>query len=382
MQPLNAITAASHHDPYSYYHGLLAEAPLVFDTALGMWIASHAAVIEKVMANLHCLARPLAEPVPRAIADTSAGAVFARLVRMNEGTAHAVPKLVIAQALAALDSHAVAERSTELAAALGVYHGPADGAAITRWMFDVPTYVVADLLGFGADDLPQVALWMSHFVRCLSPLATNEQLAGASRAAHALQARFSRMPASALAADIYTRAAQAGWTDEEAIVANLIGLLSQTHEATAGLIGNSIVALLREPGMHERLRSEPALTGAFVEEVARHDPSVQNTRRFVAQSTIVAGVTLQKGDVILLLLAAASRDQQADDHAGVFSLERTARKLPGFGHGRHACPGKALAMTIAASAVRQLLAAPLPDLGWTYAPSANGRLPRFFCKTY
>lgn len=381
MNPLSAIAAASHPNPYPYYRRLLEGPALLFDPALGLWVASRNEVIEEVLANPHCVVRPTSEPVPKVLAGSSAGAVFARLVRMNEGCLHADGRRAISNALAAVDMSALRTRSEQLAGLLGKRHGLLQGVAITRWIFDLPTYVIADLLGFTETQLPQVARWTADFVRCLSPLSTPDQLTSATRAANALQDCMARV----LKVDgLARRASQANWIDQDALIANMIGLLSQTHEATAGLIGNCIVALLAQPGMEQRLRDDPQLTVAFVQEVARYDPPVQNTRRFVAQQTSVAGVSLQPGDMILLLLAAAGRGEQCNAEAGLFSLDRKEGKLTGFGHGRHACPGQQLAFTIATSAVLHLMTVPLPlsaaSLDWRYAPSVNGRLPQFFTK--
>jgi cytochrome P450 len=388
MHPLNAIAAASHPNPYPYYQHLLAGPKLYFDADLRLWIASREAVIQEVLDDPHCQVRPAGEPVPRTIAGSSAGAVFARLIRMNEGAGHASPRRAIGQALAALDLAAIAMNTSQFATMLGDRHGLPEGAAITRWTLDLPIYVVADLLGLGHAELPLMALWMADFVRCLSPLSTTEQLADASTAAQALNERFAQLVQAStvaptgLVADVGRQAARAGWVEQDAILANLIGLLSQTHEASAGLIGNSIVALLSQPQLQARLRADPRLAAALVHEVARFDPPVQNTRRFVAQATSVAGVALQPGDIILLLLAAAGRDEQAHSQPDVFLLERPERRLLGFGHGRHACPGQELAMLIATTAIQHLLALPLAldpaTLGWTYRSSPNGRLPQFF----
>lgn len=329
----------SHHDPYPYYRSLQEGPALLFDAGLKLWIASRAEVIREVMDNPDCVVRPLEEPVPKVIAGSSAGALFAQLVRMNEGAAHAGPKLAIAQALAAVDLARAARRTAHFATML---EGP-DGESITRWMFDLPTYVVADMLGLDETELPRVARWTADFVRCLSPLSTPQQLANASTAAHALIASFApRMQPAA------------------ACPANRVGLLSQTHEATAGLIGNCIVALLRDPDLQARLRADPQQAAALVRDVARFDPAVQNTRRFVAKQTSIGGVALQPGETILVLLGAAGEC--------------------GFGHGRHACPGQELACTIATAALQHLLALPLPlplSLDWSYRPSANARLPQF-----
>ena len=245
MHPLNAIAAASHPKPYPYYQHLLAGPKLYFDADLRLWIASRAAVIQEVLDNPHCQVRPTGEAVPRTIAGSSAGAVFARLIRMNEGAGHASPRRAIGQALTALDLAAIARSTGQFATMLGERHGLPDGAAITRWEFDLPTYVVADLLGLGHAELPLMALWMADFVRCLSPLSTMEQLADASTAAQALNERFAQLVQTStvaptgLLADVCRQAARAGWADQDGILANLIGLLSQTHEASAGLIGNS-----------------------------------------------------------------------------------------------------------------------------------------------
>jgi cytochrome P450 len=210
-------------------------------------------------------------------------------------------------------------------------------------------------------------------------LSTPEQLSSASSAARALtEAAAKLLNADGLA----KQAAQHAWIDQDTLIANLIGLLSQTHEATAGWIGNCIVALLSQPGVQGCLRADPQLTGAFVQEVARFDPPVQNTRRFVTQPVVIAGVQLQAGDVVLLLLGAAGHDEEANPQADIFSLERAQRKLPGFGHGRHACPGPDIACNIVTGAVLHLLELPEPmsarSLAWRYAPSTNGRLPQFF----
>jgi cytochrome P450 len=372
MHPANAIAAASHPDPYPYYRQLLAGAALQFDPGLGLWLACRAAVIQEVFDNAHCVVRPPAEPVPKAIADSSAGAVFGALARMSEGPAHALARQAIGRAVAQLDLAVVAARTRALAA---------DTDA------DLPTWVMADLLGFSHRELPQVALWVGDFVRCLSPLSTEAQLAEASRAAQALMARVATLVQASgarpgtLLDHVCGQAEQTGWQAQHAILANLVGLLSQTHEATAGLIGNSVVALLSQPGLQQRLRAEPALAACLVREVARFDPPVQNTRRFVAQATTIAGVDLAPGAVILLLLGAAGRDEQAFSQANDFALDRPEHALPGFGHGRHACPGQALARTIAAAAIEHLLLRPAAldpaVLHWTYRPSVNGRLPLF-----
>ncbi|NVD99119.1 cytochrome P450 [Massilia sp. BJB1822] len=382
------IAAVTQNDPYPGYAALAAQSELVFDGERKLWLAGSPALVRAVMDNPACRVRPVAEPVPSAIAGGSAGQVFGLLVRMNDGARHAAPKLVLQRALAALSLDEARQRAASLAQALLAGAGEAvalsgvhgrtgtaslaagaarlDGRCLSAWTFDVPVQTVASLLGFAPSQLPALSLWMRQFVACLSPLSGPEQLALAQHAAQCLLDSFSDLLRSAppaadsLLGAVLAEAEAAGWNHAQAILANLVGLLSQTYEATAGLIGNAIVALLQAP----QRASEGGL--ALVRDVALNDPPIQNTRRFVAEATRIGSVDLQPGDVVLLVLAAASR---------------AANQAFGFGHGAHACPGQTLAATIAAAAIDVLLQAQTLEKGmyeWCYRPSHNARMPEFF----
>ena len=384
--PDDILAASAHRNPYPFYAALVAGPALVFDAPRKLWIASSAASVKAVLAHPALRVRPLAEPVPAAILGSAAGEVFSHLVRMNEGLKHDAPKLALQRFLASVDLERVQARTQELALqAAG--EGVLRGAALSRWAFDVPVMAVADLLGFDEAELPQVARWMGDFVACLSPISTPAQLAAAGDAASALLERFSELvkasafrPGSALAC-LQREAAQAGWQDARALLCNAVGLLSQTYEATAGLAGNSIVALATQPGLLEAVGREPGQLLQMVNEVSRYDPSIHNTRRFVAEATEVAGVSLQAGEVVLVVLAAAGRDPACNSLPDEFLLERPDREVPGFGHGAHQCPGQALACTIVAAAVQALLVSgrleEAASFSWDYRPSMNARIPHF-----
>jgi len=387
--PGHILAASAHRDPYPYYASLVAGPALVFDAPRKLWIASSAASVKAVLANPACHVRPPAEPVPNALVGSAAGEVFGHLVRMNEGVRHDAPKLALRRFLAGVDLGRVQTRTEALAAmqAEKAGQGPLRGAALSRWAFEVPVMAVADMLGFAEDELPQVARWMADFVACLSPVSTPAQLAASAGAASALLARFAELvrdananPGSALAR-LQHEAAQVGWHDANALLANAVGLLSQTYEATAGLIGNGIVALAMQPALLQAMGREPGQLLQMVNEVSRFDPSIHNTRRFVAEATQAAGVSLQAGDVALLVLAAAGRDPLCNARPDEFLLDRVDRDVPGFGHGAHQCPGQALACEIAAAAIRALLVSgrlqAVSSFSWHYRPSMNARIPVF-----
>jgi cytochrome P450 len=225
-------------------------------------------------------------------------------------------------------------------------------------MAEVPVRAVASLLGFADERLAEVAGWMGRFVACLSPLSGAAQIASAHEASVELLAALRELMAApgglregSLVQAVWREAVDTGWREERAILANLVGLMSQTSEATAGLIGNTLVALQR--GAPWPLDEASALR--LVREVAVNDPPVQNTRRFVAEDAHIGGVDVKQGQVILVVLAAAGK---------------------GFGHGAHACPGQAIAETIASAAITSLPGPPGP-MRWRYRPSVNARIPEF-----
>ncbi|WP_230558933.1 cytochrome P450 [Variovorax paradoxus] len=378
--PLDPVAAVTHADPYPFYAALRAGPPLAWNEALRLWVASRAEVIESLLLAHGALrVRPAAEPVPRAIAGSAAGEVFGHLVRMNDGTAHQAHRPALQRALAGLDLGAV--RTAALRVAHGVPVQPLSDA-----LFSMPVRAVAHLLGFDDEALPQVDRWMRDFVACLSPLSTAEQLQDASAAAGELMARFEALAAGTpprqgtlLAAVLAEGEASAPLS--RALLANLVGLLSQTCDATAGLLGNSLIAVMREPSLQQAAPTRGGLQ-AIVEETARHDPSVHNTRRFVAESVTLAGTPLAAGDAVLLVLAAANRDPALNPEPERFSLVRARRRMLGFGHGIHACPGQALACTLAAAGLEAVLhrtpdLAAMHERGWHYRPSVAARIPVF-----
>jgi cytochrome P450 len=365
--PVDPIAAVTHPDPYPYYAGLVAREPAHRQPALGLWVVASADAVSAVLGSELCRVRPTAEPVPRALLGSPAGEIFGQLVRMNDGAVHARLKPAVAARVTSIDPARVAEQASRWAGHLAAELDPAaDLSRLNDFAFRLPVYVVASLLGLAPDALEPTALEVGDFVRCLAPGSTAEQIEHGKAAAGRLAGTFRAL----LRRD-----------DLDAVVANGIGYLSQAYEATAGLIGNTLVALARHPDVRHRLASERGLLAGIVREVVRHDAPVQNTRRFVAADGTVAGQAMQAGETILVVLAAANRDPAANAHPERFDPLRRERRAFTFGVGAHACPGEALATLIACAGVERLLFTGLAVERLadhvTYRPSANTRIPRF-----
>jgi cytochrome P450 len=367
------IAAVTHLDPYPFYADLVAHRPLYRDEALRLWVAPSAAAVTAVLTSDLCRVRPPSEPVPAALLGSPAAEIFRHLVRMNDGPGHCPFKQAVAAALDSLDPARVAAESRRWAREL-------DSQDLADFAFRLPVTVVASLLGVPEDSLDQTVRWMRSFVPALAPGCDPEVLEQGKAAAGDLLDFFRSLPASeGLLTTLGREARRLGRGDDSVIIANGIGLMFQAHDATAGLIGNTLLALASHPEAYDQITDNPSLLSEAVLETQRFDPPVQNTRRFVARDGIVAGQTMQEGDAILVVLAAANRDPSVNPNPDRFDLFRKDRRTFTFGAGVHACPGEKLATAIAQVGIEQALRSGL-DLerfaaDRAYRPSVNGRIP-------
>ncbi len=384
--PQDPLAAVIHPNPYPYYADLVANEPIYRDETLGLWVASSAATVRAVLASDICRVRPLTEPIPRWLLGSPAADIFGHLVRMNDGERHGPIKQSVQASMQSIEVRSVAEECSKWARFLLDGSGPlAASRRLQDFAFHLPVYVIASLLGAPQEELHHTALWVSDFVRCLVPTSTPSQVEqGKVAAGHLLDLFRSFLSTrqagltNHLLAGLAWEAKRAGCEETEAIVANGIGFLSQAYEATAGLIGNTVVALAAHHNVREQVVANPPLLRLVIEEVLRYDPPVQNTRRFLAQHGRVADQAMKEGDVILIVLAAASRDPLANPHPEQFDIRRQDRCLFTFGAGSHMCPGETLAAMIVRAAIEQLMASgvDLAQIAATviYHPSVNVRV--------
>ena len=85
-------------------------------------------------------------------------------------------------------------------------------------------------------------------------------------------------------------------------------VLAAGFETTVNLLGNGIALLKQHPDQLQRLREDPTLWPNAVDEILRVDPPVLLTGRLCRADTVVAGVPVQRGEVVTTLLAGANRD--------------------------------------------------------------------------
>ncbi len=125
------------------------------------------------------------------------------------------------------------------------------------------------------------------------------------------------------------------------------------HLTTVDLISSAMLALLTHPDQLAAARKDAT---AVVEETLRHSPPLEMPMaRFATEEIDIAGVTIERGDAVFLVLSAANHDPDRFSEPDDFDVRRDASGHLAFGHGIHHCLGAPLARLEGEIAIRTLL---------------------------
>lgn len=145
-----------------------------------------------------------------------------------------------------------------------------------------------------------------------------------------------------------------GLMDEEECLNNLVTLISG-GTATATLLGNGMLTLLKHPVSLERLRANRDLLRPAIEEMLRYEPGGSYIVRVANQDYQCGDVCIPAGALAIGLVAAISRDPEPFEAPDVFDIARQSNPHHVFGGGAHICLGKALVRMTAEVAFATLL---------------------------
>ncbi|MCP2256167.1 Cytochrome P450 [Prauserella aidingensis] len=122
------------------------------------------------------------------------------------------------------------------------------------------------------------------------------------------------------------------------------GVLTGGFETTASMLSLGALVLLRDPETLRRVREDDEAVRLFVEEALRYLSVVQVAfPRFARDDIEVGGVTIGKGDMVVVSLSGADRDGALGADLEAFDGERSPTQHLAFGYGAHRCVGAELA---------------------------------------
>lgn len=213
----------------------------------------------------------------------------------------------------------------------------------------LPVVVIAELLGVPVEDRERFRAWSEDVAASLGDggpeAARRSQRASDELGEYMLGIADDRRAAPR--DDLISALVAAEDGDDrlsrDELASTCVLLLVAGNETTTKLIGNGVLALLRNPDALDLLRADPKRIEATVEEILRYDGTVQFTSRFATEDAEIAGRPIRRGQQVALVLAAANRDPDRFPEPDRFDITREDNRHLAFSHGTHFCVGSRLA---------------------------------------
>ncbi|SEH00254.1 pentalenolactone synthase [Nonomuraea solani] len=213
--------------------------------------------------------------------------------------------------------------------------------------FPLPALVICELLGVPQED--------RAFFRGLSERISTIDGGDDARAAMGeFMAYMGRLiaikreqPGTDVISDILAMQAEdPTFTDQDMMKISAV-LLFAGHETTAARIGFGTLWLLSDPSRRDRLAGDPdGAVRSTVEEILRiAAPGGVGMLRYAHEDVEIGGVTIARGDAVLISNDAANRDGAVFANPDEFDPDRKPNTHLTFGHGPRVCIGSNLART-------------------------------------
>lgn len=213
----------------------------------------------------------------------------------------------------------------------------------------LPVNVISAMLGFPETQWPTVrrlSVVLARFVDPITAFGIGDMEATVGEFRGLLGALIDerrRQPQDDMLSDLLAAEEDGDQLSRAELESMVAILMVAGHETTAGLIGNSLVALDRHRTARTHLLEEPEIAGNAIEELLRFDTPVQGTDRMATADFEIGGQLIKKGHLAVALIGAANRDPRRYDRPNELILDRKDPRPLSFGNGIHYCLGAALA---------------------------------------
>jgi cytochrome P450 len=216
--------------------------------------------------------------------------------------------------------------------------------------FPLPFAVISEMLGMPETDGAQLREWSGTLVRSLEPLVDPDLIRAIAEAADRMRDFTAeaiswkrRQPGDDLLSALIAAEEGGDVLSDDELVDQVMLLYIAGHETTVNLIGNGILAFIRNPAEWEKLRANPELARRATEECLRFDPPVKSTQRIATRDATMGDRTIRRGERLRWIIAAANRDPDVFPDPDRFLIDRHPNPHVSLGVGIHFCLGAALA---------------------------------------
>jgi cytochrome P450 PksS len=232
---------------------------------------------------------------------------------------------------------------------------------IADYALPIPTTVIAEMLGVPVGDRHKFHRWSSAMLAAGSTrfgllLAMPSALQFMRYIRRLIKVRRADLRDDLISALITAKEASERLNDDE-LLSMILLLIVAGHETTVNLIASGMLALLEHPDQLDKLRNDPTLIKAAVEELLRFTAPVETaTERFAREDVELAGVKIAQGDLVIAAIASANRDENQFADPDTLDVTREPNRHLAFGQGIHFCLGASLARLEGQTAINTLLA--------------------------
>lgn len=365
-------------DPFPTYARLREEAPIYRNPDTGFFALSRFADVLTVLHDWSTFSSAQGITLEGLPAD-----VQPEMITMDPPR-HDELRTLVKRAFTPRAVAAVAPRVEAIARSLAAELDPAGFDLVADVAGQVPSAVIAEMLGIPASDRPLFRGWIEALIRRrpdepATLAAARDASAELSEYLAAQIAARRTTPTDDLIGFAVRVAHEAGAMDDAELLGFVRLLLVAGNETTINLIGNALLELGRHPAERARVVADPGLVGDAIEEVLRYSSPVPQLCRVTTREAVRHGVTIPTGSQVVMVFAAANRDPREFADPDRFDVGRRIDRHLAFGHGIHHCLGAALARLQARAAVSAVLDR-FPDYGLTdpdveWLPSGHARGP-------
>jgi cytochrome P450 len=215
----------------------------------------------------------------------------------------------------------------------------------------VPTYVIADQLGFPRKDFGIFKRWSDAVIQEGDPNNGEERQIELTRTICELQqyiaraaAGYREKPADCLLSDLVRAEDNGRRLSTVEIVSMVLQILVAGNDTTTSAMTSTMLKLVQTPGLEDQLREHPEKLANFVEEVLRLESPIQGLYRRATRDTKIGDEPIPEGSTIVLRFGAGNRDPREFPCPDQMDIGRkNARANLTFGSGVHYCVGNQLA---------------------------------------
>ncbi len=242
-----------------------------------------------------------------------------------------------ARRMKALENH-IQDLVDETLDAMAAKTPPIDFHA--HFSLPVPLLIICEMLGVPYQDRDRFGALVERMMDMTDPDVGATAMKDLSVYIRELITRKRENPAEDLLSDMaYMNAPKEDIEDLGA------GLLLAGHETTVSRIDYGLVFLLSDLAQRDALVRDPSLVPAAVEEILRMaSPSEHGMLRYAKEDIPFGDVTIRRGDMVIVSIVAANRDESVFTEPDVFDIRRQDEDPHvAFGSGQHHCIGANLA---------------------------------------